>query len=299
MKSQPSTPDPNPSVLPGALGPCGRPSWSGLLQFSLVSIPVKAFPAVSSSEATHFHQLHADCGQRIRYEKRCPTHGPVEAAAIVKGYPYAPDRYVVVDADELDRLRPVQDRALRLERFLDAQHVDPVLFAGRCLYLRPDGLAAHRPYQVLTETLRQRNKWALGRVILSGHRQLILVRPTGRLLACDVLHYPSHVRAAAPGSDVSNATASVEELQLASMLVDAASGPVDWSGYRDDSAVELRALVEAKIAGQSQSVPGDEPVAVLSLLDALKQSVAAVAGSAAAAATPTSQPRRKSRRRIA
>ena len=56
MKSQPSTPDPNPAVLPGALGPCGRPSWSGLLQFSLVSIPVKAFPAVSSSEATHVYQ---------------------------------------------------------------------------------------------------------------------------------------------------------------------------------------------------------------------------------------------------
>jgi len=89
MKSQPSSPDPNPSVLPGALSPCGRPSWSGLLQFSLVSIPVKAFPAVSSSEAT-FHQLHADCGQRIRYEKRCS--GPCSAERALGSPPRHPGR---------------------------------------------------------------------------------------------------------------------------------------------------------------------------------------------------------------
>src|SRR4051794_25565902 len=71
-----------------------RASWSGLVQFSLVAFPFKAFPAVSATETSHFHQLHAECGQRIRYEKRCPVHGPVDAAAIVRGYPYAPDRYV-------------------------------------------------------------------------------------------------------------------------------------------------------------------------------------------------------------
>src|SRR6476646_771535 len=96
-----------PPTATAAPAPRGRPSWSGLLQLSLVTVPVKAYPAVSTSDARHFHQLHADCGQRIRYEKRCPIHGPVEAAAIAKGYPYAPDQYVVVEADELDKLRPV------------------------------------------------------------------------------------------------------------------------------------------------------------------------------------------------
>jgi hypothetical protein len=127
--------------LAAAAAPCGRASWSGLLQLSLVTVPVNAYPATVSSHAVHFNQLHADCGQRIRHEKHCPVQGKVEAGAIASGYPYAPDRYVVVDEAELEKLRLAQDRALSLERFLDPDQLDPALFAGRSLYLLPDGLA--------------------------------------------------------------------------------------------------------------------------------------------------------------
>src|ERR671937_2718565 len=75
-----------PDMLPvGAIAPGGRPSWSGLLQFSLVGIPLKAYPAVRSRDVPSGHLLHADCGQRLRYAKHCPVHGPVDNAAIVKG----------------------------------------------------------------------------------------------------------------------------------------------------------------------------------------------------------------------
>ena len=93
------------AALPAAASPRGRASWSGLLRLSLVTIPVKAYPATTTTTETHCHQLHADCGQRIRYLKNCPIHGPVEAGAIVSGYPYAPDQYVVIDDDQLDQLR--------------------------------------------------------------------------------------------------------------------------------------------------------------------------------------------------
>ena len=296
MPQQSRGPDRNPVTLPSATTPAGRPGWSGLLQLSLVTVPVKAYPAVSTTEASPFNQLHADCGQRIRYEKRCPVHGPVEAAAIVKGYPYAPDQYVVVEPAELDQLRPLQDRALRLERFIDADQVDPHLFAGRSLYLAPDGLAAQRPYGVLAQALDARNKWGVGRVVLSGHRQLILLRSARGLLVADVLYYPAQLRAAPAGSRTGNdPVATAEELQLAGMLIDAASGPVDWPQYRDDSATELAALIETKMAGRPLVSPAAEPVAVLPLLEALKQSVAAAQGNRGAAAAPI--PSAQSRRR--
>jgi len=292
---------PQSAALPqGSASPRGRPSWSGLLQLSLVTVPVKAYPAVSSSDASHFHQLHADCGQRIRYEKRCPVHGPVDSAAIAKGYPYAPDQYVVVEADELDRLRPAQDRALRLERFTEARHIDPTLFAGRSLYLLPDGLAAQRPYQVLADSLRQRGRWAIGRVVLSGHRQLVVVRPAATVLAVDVLHFPAQVRAVPAADATGAAPATPEELQLAGLLIDAASGPIDWSQYRDDSAHELRALIEAKLAGRPLAATADAaPANVASLLAALRQSVAAMRGAPAKSDAPASPPQRPKRRRTA
>jgi DNA end-binding protein Ku len=259
-----------------ATSPRGRPSWSGLLRLSLVSVPVKAYPAVSTSSATHFHQMHAHCGQRIRYQKRCPQHGPVDAAAIVSGYAYAPDQHVLVEPEELDRLRPNQDKVLLLEHFLPAHQIDPTRFAGRSLYLLPDRQAAQHPYAVVAEAMRQARTWAIGRVVFSGHRTLVLVRPAGRVLVLDVLHYPAQVRAAQTwDADLRGGQATAEELRLARQLIDAASGPLDWSGYRDTTAEELAALVEAKVANRALPAAGDEPIAGLQLLDALKQSVAA------------------------
>src|SRR5213593_14226 len=128
-------PHDNPDTLPFAgTTPYGRPSWSGLLQFSLVGIPLKAYPAVRTRDAPSAHLLHANCGQRLRYAKHCPDHGPVDAAAVVRGYEYGPGRHLVVEPEELDALRPAQDRALRLERFLEPQELDPLLFSGRSLF---------------------------------------------------------------------------------------------------------------------------------------------------------------------
>ena len=256
----------------------GRASWSGLLRISLVAVPVKAYPAVSSTSASpHFHLLHAGCGQRIGYQKHCPRHGPVEADAIVRGYEYAPGLHVVVEAAELDKLRPARDKALVLEQFVAVGEVDPVFFSGRSLYLLPDGAAAQHPYAVLVDALRQSIRAALGRVVLSGSRQLVLVRPAGKLLAMDVLHYPAQVRqASAWESDLTAGVAAPAEQELAAQLIALSSGPLDWSRYRDTSAEELAALLQAKIAEQPPPVAEEEPVAVLQLLDALKQSVAAV-----------------------
>ena len=260
-----------------ALSAPGRSSWSGLLQLSLVAIPVKAYAAVRTAAATPFHQLHAACGQRIRYDKRCPRHGPVDLTAIVRGYQYAPDQYVVVETEELDRLRPAKDKALVLEQFVAVQDVDPVFFAGRSLFLLPDGAAARHPFGVVAAAMRQAGKAALGHVVLSEQRQLVLVRPVGRILALDVLHYPAQVRSAATWeAELPDGAAVGEELRLARQLLDAAGGPLDWSRFRDTRAAELAALVAAKVAERPPPAPAQEPAETLQLLEALKKSVAAV-----------------------
>jgi DNA end-binding protein Ku len=254
--------------------PRGRPSWSGLLRISLVAVPVKAFPAVSSAAPSHFHLLHADCGQRIQYSKSCPRHGPLAADAIAKGYEYAPRQYVVVEPEELDQLRPARDKALVLDQFVPLAGIDPTFFAGRSLYLYPDGPAAQHPYAVLAEALQETRKGALGRVVLSSQRQLVLVRAAGRLLVVHVLHYPAEVRNRATWeTDLPPSAASEAERELARQLIALASTPLDWTRYRDTSAEELAALIEAKVAKQPPQPPADEPVLVLHLIDALKQSI--------------------------
>jgi DNA end-binding protein Ku len=285
---------PAPAVaLPAAWAapPHGRPSWSGLLRLSLVSVPVKAYPAVTSTSASSFHLLHAGCGQRITYAKHCPQHGPVEGDAIVRGYEYAADQYVIVEPQELDQLRPARDQALILEQFVPVQDVAPTLFAGRSLYLLPDGPAAQHPYGVLVDAFRQAGRGALGRVVLSSQRQLVLVRPCSRLLVLDVLHYPAQVRNAASWeADLPPSAATEAERALAGQLIALASGPVDWARYRDTRAEELAALIETKRAQQPPPAIAEEPV-VLRLLDALQQSVAAARQNTESAEPKARKPR--------
>src|SRR5207244_6935112 len=85
-------------------------------------------------------------------------------------------------------MAPARDKALVLEQFLPVAAVDPTFFVGHSLHLVPDGLAAQHPYGVLVAALQLAAKGALGQVVLSTQRQLVLVRPAGRLLVLDVLH---------------------------------------------------------------------------------------------------------------
>jgi DNA end-binding protein Ku len=297
LPTLPPTPEQAPNAPPmplAAPAPRGRPSWSGLLRFSLVSVPVKAYAAVQASSPSSFHLLHADCGQRIRYAKQCPLHGPVESDALVRGYEYATDQCIIVEPEELERLRPPRDKALVLEQFVPVGAIPPTFYAGRSLYLVPDGAAAQHPYGVLVEAFGRAGRAALGRVVLSTQRQLVLIRAAGRLLVLDVLHYPAQVRSPASWeAELAPCVATAAEQDLAGQLIALASAPLDWTRYRDTSAEELAALIEAKRAQQlPAAVPEEQPV-VLKLLDALKQSVAA-----ACAATEETAPKgRKPRSR--
>jgi DNA end-binding protein Ku len=114
-------------------------SWKGYLKISLVSVPVKAYTASSSSAKVSLNQLHAGCNNRIQYKKTCPVHGEVAAAEIVSGYEYTKGQYVVIDTDELEKLRTESDRSINVTTFVTADTIDPLYDSGKNYYLLPDG----------------------------------------------------------------------------------------------------------------------------------------------------------------
>ena len=131
-------------------------------------------------------------------------------------------------------------------------------------------------------------------MVLGGHRQVVLVRPADTTLVLHVLHYPEHVRVC-PQTVWPMKQEPEEELRLAGMLIDAAEGKVDWTAYPDQTAQELKTLIEAKLAGQ----PAEEaapPRTILSLLDALKQSVNGRNGKSTAPKAGEKTPRKRARR---
>lgn len=255
-----------------------RSSWKGYIKLSLVSVPVQAFTAqVSGGGEIHLNQLHEECNSRIRYKKVCPIHGEVSNDEIVSGYEYAKGQYVVVEGNELDKLRTESDRAINIDTFISPDELDPIYYDGRTYYLVPDTPVGHKPYAVLYKALEDENKYGVAQVVFSGKEQLVLIRPYEGLLTMTMLHFDHQIRKPAAFRDeVVESDVSAQELKLAKMLIEASTtDKFDFAGYEDLYTKKLTELIEAKVEGKEVvAPPAEEETQVINLMDALRQSVA-------------------------
>ncbi len=277
-----------------------RTSWKGFLRLSLISVPVKAFTANNTSEEIHLNQLHKDCNSRVRYQKVCPEHGELNNEQIVKGYEYAKDQYVVIEPEEIDKLRTKADRSVNIDGFIPADAIDPVFFSGRTNYLLPDGPAGERPYTLLHEGMVANKVAAIAQVVMSGREQLVLVRPMGKLLVMTGVSYAKEVKAIDDfESEVPDVTLRADEKALTNTLIGATKiEQFDLDKYKDTYVEKLRKVIDLKVEGREiVQAPDHEEPRILNLMDALKQSVAQAQGlggtAPAGGASEVAEPGRK------
>src|SRR5436190_13763903 len=265
-----------------------RPSWKGYLKLSLVSVPIRGYTANVAASEIRLHQLHSECHSRIRYQKTCPIHGEVPKEEIVSGYEYAKGEYVVIEPEELARLRGERERAVNIDAVLSQNTIDPVYFTDKTYYLVPDGAVGQKSFALIQRCLADDELQAVGRVILFGREELVLVRPVARLLAMTALKYESEVaHAETLEEEVDKTTLAREELNLTKKLLEAFEKPkFSLTDYKDHYVEELTKLIEAKVAGEEVVTPpkSEEPH-VINLMDALKKSVAAAKKSGKESAT--------------
>src|SRR4051812_46680219 len=98
-----------------------RSSWKGYLKLSLVTCPVKLYPATSSNERIRFNQLHKDTHNRINMKPVDPELGIVERSDLVKGYEYEDKQYIIIDDTDLDAVRIESNHTMNIEAFVDEQ----------------------------------------------------------------------------------------------------------------------------------------------------------------------------------
>ncbi len=254
-----------------------RTSWKGFLKLSLISVPVKAFTANDTAGEVHLNQLHKDCNSRVKYVKMCPEHGELKSEAIVSGYEHAKGNYVVVDPDDLDKLRTKTDHAVSIDGFIPADAIDATYFAGKAHYLLPDGVAGARPYALLRDGMKENDVVAIAQVVMAGREQLVMVRPHGKMLVLTGLHYPQRVRKAKEfESEVEDIKFKPEETALTKTLITASKlGSFDLDSYTDQYVTKLKKLIALKVDGKEVvQAPDHEEPKILNLMDALKKSVA-------------------------
>jgi DNA end-binding protein Ku len=254
-----------------------RTSWKGFLKLSLISVPVKAFTANETSGEVHLNQLHKDCNSRVRYQKVCPEHGELKSEDIVSGYEHSKDAYVVVDPEDLDKLRTKADRAVAIDGFVPQEAIDGMYFAGKAHYLLPDGVAGARPYALLRDGMKDNGVCAIAQVVMAGREQLVMLRPKGKLLVMTGLHYPARVRKASDfESEVEDVSFKKEEIALTNTLIAASKiEDFDLDKYQDQYVTKLKQLITIKVEGKEVvQAPDHEEPKILNLMDALKKSVA-------------------------
>jgi DNA end-binding protein Ku len=254
-----------------------RPSWEGFLRFNLISVPVKAYSASASGRGKiGFHLIHAKCKNRIRYKKVCPVHGEVSNDEIVSGYEYAKGKYVLIDPDDLKKLRAGADKAINIDVFIQPQALDPMHYTEQSYYLAPNGPAGQKPYAVLQKGMADEGRYAVATMVFAGREHVVVVRPVHRLLAVTVLSYEAQLKKPALFEDeIPDVQMSADELKLARTLVEASTAKnFDFGKYKDEYTSQVKKLIEAKAAGK-KIVAGssEEEPAVINLMDALRQSL--------------------------
>jgi DNA end-binding protein Ku len=254
-----------------------RPTWKGYLKVSLVTIPVKVFPATESAATLSFNQLHAECQTRIQQKRWCPhCEREVSNTELAKGYEFEKGRYVVVSEEDIEKVRVESTRVIDLSQFTDDTSIDPI-YVDRAYYLAPDGPMAASAFAVMREGMA--GKAGIGKVALYGREYLVAVRPQKKGLVMYTLHHDAEIRSIDQIDELGSLPAKVkpEEMKLAKQVIGSFESELNLKDYKDEYKEGLRKIIDAKIAGEEIVAPEvQEPPRVVDLMDALRRSLDSV-----------------------
>src|SRR5215218_6005568 len=236
-----------------------RPVWTGSISFGLVNVPVKAYTAVRDHDV-HFHQLEKGTGARIRNRKVSEKTGrEVKADKIEMGFEVRKDRYVTFGTDELSDLRPESTRAIEVTDFVALDDVDPIYYE-RTYWLGPDGDHSKQAYSLLLAAMEDRQRVAIGTVVMRNKQYLSAIRPLDGALAMSTMRFADEVvpRSEVDGVPARRAKPEAKALRLATQIVDSLASDWDPKRYHDTYTDELKDLIERKAKGEDITVDTDE-----------------------------------------
>jgi len=254
-----------------------RAIWSGAISFGLVNIPVKLFSAVKDKDV-HFHLLHQHDGARVQQKLVCVADGrEVARNDVVKGYEFAPDRYVTVDSAELEGLAPKASRTIEIQDFVNLSDIDPIYY-DRPYYLAPDK-HSEKAYRLFQAAMAQSGKVAIARFVMREKEYLAALRPAdGGALLLETMRFADEIvsaREIESEMEETKVEVSEREMSVAHQLIDSLTTDFEPARYRDDYRDRVLTLLDSKARGEEFVMPPEpEPARVIDLVSALEASLA-------------------------
>ncbi|HEX2803753.1 MAG TPA: Ku protein [Sphingomicrobium sp.] len=258
-----------------------RPVWRGQIRLALVSIPVELYPATKSGASISFHQVHEPTGKRIRYEKVVPGIGPVDRDEIMKGYEVSKGHYVLLDPEEIEKVKLESKKTLDLVQFVDVGDID-AMYYEKPYYVVPGDDLAEDAFVVLRDALRKSKKIGIGQLAMRGQEYVVALKPCGKGILLETLRYADEVhKANSYFREIGDSKPDEDMLDLASMLIEKKTGDFDPKEFHNRYVDALRELIEEKQRRKGEKIiqdpDADEPPPrggnVIDLMAALKKSL--------------------------
>src|SRR5271169_1348113 len=285
----------------GAPVPAVRPYWKGYIKLALVSCPIGLWTASSSGDRVAFRQINKKTGNRLRQQLvDDETREPVEAAEKGRGYEYAKGSYLMIEDHELDAIEIESNHTIEIDSFVPRGEIDE-RFLDSPYFIAPNEPVGQEAFAVIREAMRGKNMVALGRVVLSKRERVIMLQPWEKGLLGTTLRYPYEVRDSKDYFyDIPDVKIAPDMLTLAEHILKSKETTFDPTKFVDRYEQAVLQLLEKKQEGlpAPEAAPFVAPTNVVSLMDALRRSVAEDAKSDAPAKTAAAAQPQKGKKRV-
>src|SRR4051812_5924960 len=263
-----------------------RAYWKGSLKLSLVSCPVVLYPASTSVEKTRFHMINKETGNRLKQQMvDAETGEVVESDQKARGYELKKGEYVETEKEELEAVQIESNHTIDIDSFVPRDEIDE-RYLNHPYYIAPDGKAGIDAFAVIRDAMKDKDRVALARIVLTNREHIIAIEPLGKGLLGTTLRYPYELRDEEDYfEDIKNPKISKDMVELAAHILDSKAAHFDPSKFKDEYEDALKMLVRRKAAGKPVELPerDERPSNVVSLMDALKQSLKGRGGKKAGA----------------
>jgi DNA end-binding protein Ku len=258
-----------------------RPYWSGQLRLSLVSLPVDVYAALNRSRQIPLHEIYRPTSQRVRHQNVVDGM-PVDREDIVKGYEVEKGEYVILEPEEIKKLKLPSKETLDIVQFVPASSIDMIYFETP-YFVTPDGKAAEDAFVIIREALRESKKVGIGQLVIGGRERLCALRPCGSGLVLETMRYEDELRKSDPYfADIGKHKIDKEQLALAKELIKRKTAAFKPEKFHDHYREALRELIDAKLQHRKpREVVEEKPAGnVINLMDALRKSLREKEGAA-------------------
>ncbi|MGV7216126.1 non-homologous end joining protein Ku [Bradyrhizobium sp. UFLA05-112] len=274
-----------------------RAYWKGTLKLSLVTCPVVLYPAATAAAKTRFHMINRETGNRLKQQMvDAETGDVVESDQKGRGYELRKGKYVEIEPEELEAVQIESNHTIDIESFVPREEIDK-RYLNHPYYVAPDGKAAVDAFAVIRDAMKDEERVALARIVLTNREHVMAIEPLGKGLLGTTLRYPYELRDEDQFfDDIKSAKITKDMVELAGHILHTKAAHFDPSKFKDEYEDALKALVKRKASGKKIELPEPEerPSNVINLMDALKQSLK---GRGRGRASARSHPRRSTSQR--